>query len=301
MGLHLFRFLRPRPSRSRQPDGRRPAHGGVRFRPMVEAFEDRIVMSAAAVAPALGPALAAPAVSQATSLLPNLVQNVVASASGLLANVGLGGVTQAVPVALGLSPNQTGTTACPILQLQLNPINLNLLGLQVTTSAICLDITAMPGSGNVLGNLLCNVADLLNGGLSLSQILGGAGTGTLPGLTSTDISNLTTGLTNLLNQALGQVTSLTNALSGATVTSTGSTRILDLSLGPVNLNLLGLDVTLDNCNNGPVTVDITAQTGPGNLLGNLLGGLAHLLDSSAASGALLNKLDKIAGQILTLL
>ena len=72
------------------------------------------------------------------------------------------------------------------------------------------------------------------------------------------------------------------------------------ALGPVDLNLLGLQVHLDNCHNGPVTVDITAQSGPGKLLGNLLGGLAHLLDSNANSLALLNKLNKVAGEIAAL-
>ncbi len=34
-----------------------------------------------------------------------------------------------------------------------------------------LDITAIPGPGNLLGNLLCDVANLLNGGGALSQIV----------------------------------------------------------------------------------------------------------------------------------
>jgi hypothetical protein len=59
----------------------------------------------------------------------------------------------------------SGTTAsCPILHLELGPINLNLLGLVVTTNQIVIDITAVPGPGNLLGNLLCGVANLLNGG-----------------------------------------------------------------------------------------------------------------------------------------
>jgi hypothetical protein len=108
-------------------------------------------------------------------------------------------------------------------------------------------------------------------------------------------------LSGLVNGALGAVGSTTNAaLGGASVSSTGTTQILHLSLGPVDLNLLGLQVHLDNCNNGPVTVDITAQTGPGNLLGNLLSGLSHLLDSNANINALLNKLNNIAGELATL-
>ena len=66
--------------------------------------------------------------------------------------------------------------SCPILHLEIGPINLNLLGLQVTTNKIVLDITAQSGPGNLLGNLLCQVANLLNspGPLSnlLNQILG---------------------------------------------------------------------------------------------------------------------------------
>lgn len=66
---------------------------------------------------------------------------------------------------------------CSILNLTLGPINLNLLGLVVHTNTIHLTITAVPGPGNLLGNLLCAVANLLNG------------TGTGGGL-STAIQNL---------------------------------------------------------------------------------------------------------------
>jgi hypothetical protein len=72
--------------------------------------------------------------------------------------------------------------------------------------------------------------------------------------------------------------------------------ILHLELGPLELNLLGLEMILDNCANGPATVDITGITGRGNLLGNLLcqllgGGLINL-------GA---TLQQILNQILGLL
>jgi hypothetical protein len=58
---------------------------------------------------------------------------------------------------------------CTIVHLVISPIQLNVLGLVVTLGGgananrpIVLDITAVPGSGNLLGNLLCNVANLLN-------------------------------------------------------------------------------------------------------------------------------------------
>ena len=65
---------------------------------------------------------------------------------------------------------------CSILHLDLGPLNLNLLGLQVDLSEIVLDITGQTGPGNLLGNLLCGIAGLLDspGGLArlLNQILG---------------------------------------------------------------------------------------------------------------------------------
>ena len=80
---------------------------------------------------------------------------------GVLPSVVVGNIT--IPV------NIAGQT-CPILQLDLGPLNLDLLGLQVDLSAISLDITAVPGGGNLLGNLLCTVAGLLDPG-SLTQLV----------------------------------------------------------------------------------------------------------------------------------
>jgi hypothetical protein len=60
---------------------------------------------------------------------------------------------------------------CDILFLDLGPIFLDLLGLQVDLSRIILDIDAVAGAGNLLGNLLCAVAGLLDGDGPLSRIL----------------------------------------------------------------------------------------------------------------------------------
>jgi hypothetical protein len=65
--------------------------------------------------------------------------------------------------------------ACNILHLVLGPLDLNLLGLTVHLNQVVLDITAVPGAGNLLGNLLCAVAGLLDGtpvGGLLGQIAG---------------------------------------------------------------------------------------------------------------------------------
>ena len=55
---------------------------------------------------------------------------------------------------------------CDILHLVLAPLDLDLLGLQVHLDRVVLDIVAVSGAGNLLGNLLCAVTGLLDGGLS---------------------------------------------------------------------------------------------------------------------------------------
>jgi hypothetical protein len=53
---------------------------------------------------------------------------------------------------------------CDILHLVLGPLNLDLLGLRVHLNRVVLDIVAATGAGNLLGNLLCAVTGLLDGG-----------------------------------------------------------------------------------------------------------------------------------------
>jgi hypothetical protein len=60
---------------------------------------------------------------------------------------------------------------CEILHLDLGPLSLNILGLQIDLSRIVLDITAQSGPGNLLGNLLCAVANLLNNPSGLANLL----------------------------------------------------------------------------------------------------------------------------------
>ena len=59
---------------------------------------------------------------------------------------------------------------CDILNLVLGPLNLNLLGLVIVLQQVQLDIVAVPGAGALLGNLLCAVAGLLDGGFALGLI-----------------------------------------------------------------------------------------------------------------------------------
>jgi len=73
----------------------------------------------------------------------------------------------ALPVDLAQS-----TGSCQILDLVLGPLDLDLLGLQVHLDTVHLNITAQSGPGELVGNLLCAVAGLLDGGLPLNMVLG---------------------------------------------------------------------------------------------------------------------------------
>jgi hypothetical protein len=264
---------------------------------MIEVLEDRQFFSVA-------PVLAAPvtdtlktqsavfaakiAKNGTTTMLPLTITGVQV-VNGALQVVGkVGNTVFTAPLTLGTSPNAADPT-CPILNLHLGPIHLNLLGLHVDTSAICLDITAHEGGG-LLGDLLCGVSNLLSTGSPLGTILGN--------LNQTNLNTVLTGLTNLLNNVFGQLTAPT-AVVGSGQTAAAALLpghvcdILNLSLGPVDLNLLGLQVHLDNCNNGPVTLDITAVSG-GGLLGNLLCNVDNLLNNPSNPNALANLLGRIS-------
>src|SRR5580692_11046602 len=101
------------------------------------------------------------------------VVNGTLEATGTLTNadgstVGTVGQTATMPVNTAAAA--ADPAGCGILNLVLGPLNLNLLGLVVTLNQVHLNITAVPGVGNLLGNLLCAVANLLNGTGSLSEI-----------------------------------------------------------------------------------------------------------------------------------
>jgi hypothetical protein len=171
--------------------------------------------------------------------------------------------------ALDLFPAQA--PGCAILNLELAPIHLALLGLHVDTSAICLDITANP-AGGLLGNLLCGLA-----GLDLTGILGGL-LGELPLLQGNSL------LSSIVSQSLGEALNHAQRRDQANGNGrghaaaedsvcTGECEILHLVLGPVDLNLLGLEVALDDCADGPVQVCVSATRSEG-ILGALLCALA---------------------------
>lgn len=162
---------------------------------------------------------------------------------------------------IGLDSNQAGAI-CPVLDLHLGPINLNLLGLVVTTNEICINLTAYE-DGGLLGKLLCALGSRLAAGQPLDQILAGEAYGKFSGMTRQQVSDLRLGLKTVMNEALSHLEQAT----GAAITAAVPCSILHLELGPIRLDLLGLVVVVDDCEGGPVIVDITGESG---LLGNLL-------------------------------
>jgi hypothetical protein len=99
--------------------------------------------------------------------------------------------------------------------------------------------------------------------------------------------------TGTATDAAGVVTNLTNATVSSVVTPAASgpgCQILDLVLGPLHLDLLGLVVDLNR-----VVLDITAVPA-GGLLGQLLCSVANLL--SGGLGGLLGQLATLLNQIL---
>jgi hypothetical protein len=227
--------------------------------------------TAAIAALALTFTLVAPAAAQAPNpapfnVLPVLITSVTVANGQLVANGIVGSTPFQSPITLTPGAVPRGGT-CPILNLSLGPIHLSLLGLNVDTSRICLRITAIQGGG-LLGDLLCGIANLLNSGIPLADVLAG--------LTAQQLNILNSGLTQVLNQAVFIPLSRSDALRSA------SCSILHLELGPLDLNLLGLRVQLNNCANGPVVLDITA-TPAGGLLGQLLCSLAGLLPGGPLS------------------
>jgi hypothetical protein len=113
--------------------------------------------------------------------------------------------------------------------------------------------------------------------------------------------NLAATLTKTDGTVLGKatkhdVTLPVKAPGAGTAQPAATCTILHLVLGPLDLNLLGLMVHLNR-----VVLDITAVSGPGNLLGNLLCAVAHLLDNTSPTLTQLLNLANLLNQIIGIL
>jgi|tagenome__1003787_1003787.scaffolds.fasta_scaffold20845494_1 hypothetical protein len=155
----------------------------------------------------------------------------------------------------GARTTQQASRICNVLNLTLGPLHLALLGLIIDLDKVVLNITA-DSNGGLLGSLLCGLAG--GGG-----VLG----------TTANAANLTKAAKSS-GLALGPGFNIpvnavsTSGASAGTQAAQAVCTVLDLTVGPLDLNLLGLMVHLDK-----VHLLITADPN-GGLLGSLLCSLA---------------------------
>jgi hypothetical protein len=147
----------------------RPAQGGTTSAPITATATDALGNAAGTFTGTFTPTSAAAPTRQSTTITGTLTGTLTDLAGNVLATV-----TRTITLDV-----INGTGACQILDLTLGPLDLDVLGLVVHLDTVHLNITAVPGPGNLLGNLLCAVAGLL------------------------DSNNLGTALANLLNRILG--------------------------------------------------------------------------------------------------
>jgi hypothetical protein len=215
-----------------------------------------------AAAPAVALALAAPASAAETPTpvgkftMTTKITSVRAAAGGGLVARGVvvgklnanGTVVRDTAPARFRVSQQQQDGRCNILALRLAPVHLALLGIRVDTSHISLDVTARR-RGGVLGRLFCALA-------------------------SAEIRFPRTAIARI-NRELDDAPIATRSSAPLRVaTHEGTCQILDLILGPLHLDLLGLVVDLyGQTKSDPVRVTITGEPGHG-LLGDLLCSLA---------------------------
>jgi len=200
---------------------------------------------------------------------PRLVNGVLTAPRGTISGTldGLPFTTDLRRFSLDLTQSQPDG-GCAILDLELGPINLSLLGLHVDTSRICLNVTAY--DTGLLGSLLCDLSGLDLGGV-LDGLLGDGLLGDiLGGILGDALTNAQPGGGGGGN---GNGNGNGNGGGGGGRICRGDCEILNLVVGPVDLTLLGLEVMLDNCRGGPVQVCVSATAREG-ILGSLLCSLA---------------------------
>jgi hypothetical protein len=156
----------------------------------------------------------------------------------------------------------TGATPAPasLMSAALQPLDLDLLGLNVQTDAITVNINAQSGDGKLLGNLLRGYTSLLN------------------------IQTVNDALSNALGAAVNLVNSVDLTLPSGTVGSgvfdshaPGTTQVLQITLPPIHLDVAGAVVTTS-----PIHLSMNANAGDGLVLGNVLTQMAHLFDNPPA-------------------
>jgi hypothetical protein len=157
--------------------------------------------------------------------------------------------TARVSVARRLFSTSGAKVICPVLSLQLDQLSLDLLGLHVDLSKVVLTVTA-DSEGGILGRLLCSLS---NTKTKLATIK--------------NAQKLTR--TATFQRALDEGTRLRGPDKPRAGDGAGPMQYLDLVLGPLHVDLLGLIVDLNQ-----VHLQITADPN-GGILGSLLCSLTN--------------------------
>jgi hypothetical protein len=167
------------------------------------------------------------------------------------------------------------------------PIDLNLLGLILQTSTIQVNATSQSGSGDLLGNLINDLLNTAHASQSDLNTINSDLNGVLDkvvGVLNATTLSLPSGILSTLSPTLQELASPT--LIDTSGSSVAPEPVLNLDIAsnnntpPVDVNLLGVVVTTSN-----IQVQLLAQPGQGQILGNLVYNVSHLLD-----GGLLNVL-----------
>jgi len=202
------------------------------------------------------------------------IKKFVADRSGVsalgTAAASVGGRTTQRAVSLAVSRS----TRCTVLSLSLQNLRLQLLGLNLVASPINLHITG--DRGGTLGALFCRLA----GGLKLSSLASGrAAARSLNSRLATHPMRVI-GVSARLIPHTAQVRQAAPPAPAPAPAPAASCDVLDLVLGPLNLNLLGLVVDLYGpTTRSPVEVHVTA-----NPAGGILGSVFCKLASGQAVG-----------------
>ena len=141
-----------------------------------------------------------------------------------------------------------------------------------------LPVTSAPSSPNAF-----------TGTLNLTRFVNNNGTVTAIGTLTGTVTDRTTGEATTVMQNVSMPVVATQRTAGApstfAITAAATCPILNLDLGPLHLDLLGLVVDLNR-----VVLNIVAESGAGNLLGNLLCAVTGLLDNPSGLTNLLNQI-----------
>jgi hypothetical protein len=144
----------------------------------------------------------------------------------------------------------------------------------------------LPVSGSVDG-----VANAVSGTLEITRFVSRGGTLTAVGALTAVVKDAATGAITrtIVAPQISVPVGVPQESAPIGVQQVGSCDILHLTLGPLDLNLLGLVVHLD-----VVNLYVEGQQGPGNLVGNLLCAITGLLNNPGAQLAqIVNALNQL--------